>query len=95
MAYHYLEKRTKTFYERGRASGIATFPTNNPDSLRKFWDETMVKLQDDPYYIPLIGYNTDSKGQAIMLQLMQDPNLDMLEVKKELRERISSRFGVS
>ncbi|WP_292467280.1 hypothetical protein [Methanolobus sp.] len=95
MAYHYLEKRTKTFYERGRAPGIATFPTNNPDSLRKFWDETMVKLQDDPYYIPLIGYNTDSKGQATMLQLMQDPNLDMLEVKKELRERISSRFGVS
>lgn len=95
MAYHYLEKRTKSFYERGRAPGIATFPTNNSESLRKFWDETMARLQDDPYYIPIVGYNTDGKAAAAFLQLMQDPNTDMLEVKKELRERISSRFGVS
>ena len=95
MAYHYLEKRTRSFYERGRAPGIATFPTNNQDSLRKFWDETMEKLNDDPYYIPIVGYNTDGKAMASFLQLMQDPNQDMLAVKKELRERISSRFGIS
>jgi hypothetical protein len=95
MAYHYLEKRTKAFYERGRAPGIATFPTNNQESLRKFWDETMTRLNDDPYYIPIVGYNTDSRAAASFLQLMQDPNTDMLEVKKELRERISSRYGVS
>lgn len=95
LAYHYLEKRTLSFYERGRAPGIATFPTNNQASLRAFWDETMERLQDDPYYIPIVGYDSGGKAGASFLKLMEDPNIDMLEVKKELRERIGSRFGVS
>ena len=95
LAYHYLEKRTLSFYERGRAPGIATFPTNNQASLRAFWDETMERLQDDPYYIPIVGYDSGGKAGASFLKLMEDPNTDMLEVKKELRERIGSRFGVS
>lgn len=95
LAYHYLEKRTLSFYERGRAPGIATFPTNNQASLRAFWDETMERLQDDPYYIPIVGYDSGGKAGAAFLKLMEDPNTDMLEVKKELRERIGSRFGVS
>jgi hypothetical protein len=95
MAYHYLEKRTKSYYEKGRPPGIVMIPTNNQESLRRFWDETMALMQGDNYYTPVIGYNTDSKASAEYLKLLQDPNLDMLAVKKELRERISSRFGVS
>ncbi|MCK5013653.1 MAG: hypothetical protein KAS66_07525 [Candidatus Omnitrophica bacterium] len=95
MAYHYLEQRVRKFYERGRAPGIATFPTNNQNSLRAFWDETMARLEDDPYYIPIVGYDSAGKAAASFLKLMEDPNLDMLEVKKELRERMGSRFGVS
>ena len=95
MAYHYLEQRVRKFYERGRAPGIATFPTNNQNSLRQFWDETMARLEDDPYYIPIVGYDSAGKAAASFLKLMEDPNPAMLEVKKELRERMGSRFGVS
>ena len=95
MAYYYLEQRVRKFYERGRAPGIATFPTNNQNSLRQFWDETMARLEDDPYYIPIVGYDSAGKAAASFLKLMEDPNTDMLEVKKELRERMGSRFGVS
>ena len=95
MAYHYLEQRVRKFYERGRAPGIATFPTNNQNSLRAFWDETMARLEDDPYYIPIVGYDSAGKAAASFLKLMEDPNSAMLEVKKELRERMGSRFGVS
>ena len=95
MAYHYLEQRVRKFYERGRAPGIATFPTNNQNSLRAFWDETMARLEDDPYYIPIVGYDSAGKAAASFLKLMEDPNPAMLEVKKELRERMGSRFGVS
>ncbi|WP_340819139.1 hypothetical protein [Methanolobus sp. WCC4] len=34
MAYHFLEKRTRSYYERGRPPGIVMIPTNNQDSLR-------------------------------------------------------------
>jgi len=55
----------------------------------------MTRLEEDPYYIPIVGYDSAGKAAASFLKLMEDPNLDMLEVKKELRERMGSRFGVS
>lgn len=95
MAYHYLEKRTRSYYEKGRVPGIMMIPTNNAASLRAFWDETMLRVKDDPYYMPIIGYGTDTKSSASFVKMLEDPNINMLEVKKELRERIGSRFGVS
>lgn len=95
MAYHYLEERVRNFYERGRPPGLLTFPTNNQEALIKMWDYAMIKLEEDKYHIPVIGYDSAGKAAASFLKLMEDPNPAMLEVKKELRERIGSRFGVS
>ena len=94
-AYHHLEKRVRKFYERGRPPGLLTFPTSNIESLRKFMDETKEQLKQDPYTVPIVGYDPTGKVAASFIRLMEDPNPQMLEVKKELRERMGSRFGVS
>lgn len=95
MAYHFLEKRTRSYYEKGHPPGILVFPTNNPESFSTFWSEVMEKMQVEPDWIPALAASGESKASATFVKLIEDPNTNTLEVKKEIRERIGSRFGVS
>jgi len=93
--YEWLERRVRLFYERGRAPGLVTIPTSNLPSMAKEWDRIQEKMKEDPYYIPWLAFDPEAKAAVSYLNLMGDPSSDMLEVKKEIRERLSSRFGVS
>ncbi len=94
-AYHYIEKRVKSYYERGRPPGLLTIPTNNIEGQKALWKEIELELREDPYKTPWLAFDPEAKQTIQYLNLMADPNPDLLEVKKELRERFGSRFGVS
>ncbi len=95
-AYHFLEKRTRNTYEKGRGAGIFMFPTNNPESLRVMWEQVNAKWEEDPDFVPAIGYDAgQGKGVAQYIKLLDDPNPALLEVKKDIRERIMSFFEIS
>ena len=95
-AYHHLERRTYDFYKEGHGRGILTFPTNNPDSFEAMWEAIILKWRSEPSYTPGIAFDPgQGKGVAAYVKLMDDPNPETLEVKKDLRERLGSMFGVS
>lgn len=93
--YEWLERRIMLFYEKGRAPGLVTIPTSNLSSMSKEWDRIQDKMKEDPYYTPWLAFDPEAKSAVSYLNLMGDPSSEMLEVKKEVRERLSSRFGVS
>lgn len=94
-AYHYIEKRVRSYYEKGRPPGILSIPTNNIEGQQKLWKDINLELRQDPYAVPWMAVDPEAKNAMQFLNLMMDPNADMLEVKKDLRERFGSRFGVS
>jgi hypothetical protein len=96
MAYQFLEKRTRNTYEKGRGAGIFMFPTNNAASLAETWNQVNAKWQEDPDFVPAIGYDAgQGKGTAQYIKLLDDPNPALLEVKKDIRERLMSFFEIS
>lgn len=94
-AYHFIEKRVRSYYERGRPPGLLTVPTNNIQAQQALWKEISLEMREDPYAIPWMAFDPEAKNTIQFLNLMNDPNAEMLEVKKDLRERFGSRFGVS
>jgi hypothetical protein len=94
-AYHYIEKRTRAFYEQARAPGIMFIPTTNQDQLISTWLNMVEQIKQDPYTIPVIGTAESAPTQANFIRLLEDPNPNLIAVKAELRERISSRWGVT
>lgn len=95
-AYHHLERWTYDYYREGHGRGILAFPTNNQESLRAMWEELTLKWQEEPSFTPAVAFDPGSgKGTATFIKLLEDPNPEMLEVKKDLRERLGSFFGVS
>lgn len=95
-SYMYMVRQTHNTYKDGRGKGIFTFPTNNAESLKTMWDEFNRVWEEDPDYVPVIGFDPGSgKGVAQFIKFLEDPNPAMLEVKKELRERMGAMFGVS
>lgn len=92
--YHFLEKRIKAYYERARSPGFVAVPAANSEALTKVINDIKISVRDDPYSTPFINF--DPSGKAVtFVKLMEDPGPAMLEVKKEIRERLGSRFGVS
>lgn len=95
-AYHYMELRTYNYHRKGRPPGFLAFPTNNLESLNAQWEALLTKAQEDPDNVQALSYDPgQGKGIATFIQLMKDPGSEMLEVKKDLRERMGSMFGVS
>ncbi len=95
-AYHYMELRTYNYHKKGRPPGFLAFPTNNPASLDTQWKALLLEYQKDPDNPHALGFDPGSgKGTAQFIKLMTDPGPEMLEVKKDLRERMGSMFGVS
>jgi len=95
-AYHYMELRTYNYHKKGRPPGFLAFPTSNLDSLNAQWNALLTQAQEDPDNVQALGFDPgNGKGVATFVQLMKDPGSEMLEVKKDLRERMGSMFGVS
>jgi len=95
-AYHYMELRTYNYHKKGRPPGFLAFPTSNLDSLNTQWNALLAQAQEDPDNVQALGFDPgNGKGVATFVKLMSDPGAEMLEVKKDLRERMGSMFGVS
>ena len=94
-AYYYLEKLVSKYYEVGRPDGFVSIPIANLESMNKIWADTQQKMKEDPYYIPWLAFDPQGKGGIQFVRLQQDPSADLLAVKKDLRERIGSYYGVS
>jgi hypothetical protein len=94
-AYHYIEKRTRAFYETARAPGIMFVPMTNQEALKSAWMTMVEQIKQDPYTIPVMGSSESAPTQANFIRLLEDPNPNLISVKNEIRERVCSRFGVS
>lgn len=94
-SYHYIEKRVRSYYENARANGMLFIPSENQDALAETWDKIMEQVKDDPWGIPIIGTAENAPTTANFIKFLEDPNTDLIEIKEELRNRISSAFGVT
>lgn len=95
IAFHHLEKRVRSYYQKGRVPGLLSIPTNSLDTLKSMWDKIMANLQHTPHYFPWISHDPNSHGGIQYIKLMEDPSPDMLAVKDDIRRRMGSWFGVT
>ena len=94
-----METYISTLYTKARTPrGILTVQTNNMESLVKYWKGVKEKLERDPHYIPIMGIETEggSGGNVNWVSFTNTiKEMDYINVKDDLRTRISSFYGVS
>ena len=94
-----METYINTSYTKARTPrGILAVQTNNMESLVKYWKGVKEKLEKDPHYIPIMGIETEgaNKGSIEWVQFMNTlKEMDYINVKEDLRTRISAFYGVS
>ena len=94
-----MENYINTSYSKARTpKGILAVQTNNMDSLVRYWRGVKEKLEKDPHYIPIMGIETEggNKGSVEWIQFMNTlKEMDYINVKEDLRTRISAFYGVS
>lgn len=94
-----MEAYISTLYTKARTPrGILTVQTNNMESLVKYWKGVKEKLERDPHYIPIMGIETEggSGGNVNWVSFTNTiKEMDYINVKDDLRTRISSFYGVS
>ncbi len=94
-----METYINTSYTKARTPrGILAVQTNNMESLVKYWKGVKEKLEKDPHYIPIMGIETEGgqKGSVEWIQFMNTlKEMDYINVKEDLRTRISAFYGVS
>ena len=96
FAYHYIEKRIRKNFEKGRPPGMIGVKSSNPASLYAEWQKIQAKMKEDPSYVPIIACDAAGSGSPITyVNLMQDLNAYVLPMKEEIRQRHGSLFGVS
>jgi hypothetical protein len=94
-----MENYINTSYTKARTPrGILAVQTNNMESLIKYWKGVKEKLEKDPHYIPIMGIETEgtNRGSVEWIQFMNTmKEMDYINVKEDLRTRISAFYGVS
>lgn len=85
-------------YEGGQPpKGLLIFQSDNPDTVDSKWRLVEEKLRQNPKYVPTFAVKHTGQGPPVIWQPI-DLNLtelQTLEARKELRERIASIYGVS
>ena len=94
-----MENYISTLYTKARTPrGILAVQTNNMESLVKYWKGVKEKLERDPHYTPIMGIETEggSRGSVEWVPFTNTiKEMDYINVKDDLRTRISSFYGVS
>lgn len=93
-----MENYISTLYTKARTPrGILAVQTNNMESLVKYWKGVKEKLERDPHYVPIMGIESDSGGKTVEWVSFTNTikEMDYINVKDDLRTRISSFYGVS
>jgi hypothetical protein len=93
-AYHFLEKRVRNYYEKGRPPALLEIPSNNIPSVTKMMNDMSAKLEQDSDYFPWVATDPTSHKGLSVVNMMSDPTPEMLEVKADIRQRFGSLYGV-
>ena len=77
--------------------GILAITTDNIQSTASFWKGVEEKMERDPHYVPKVGVESQSgRGRVEWVKFMDTMDeMQYSAVRDELRQRISSFYGVS
>ena len=77
--------------------GLLAVQTRNMESMKSFWRGVKEKMEADPHFIPVMGIEAESgKGSVEWVKFMDSlKEMDYIQVKDDLRDRISAFYGVS
>lgn len=94
-----MDLYTEEYYEKGRLQGLLGIATENKVELKKWIEETMTRLRNDPHYLPVIALDVGpDRGKSRMEFIKLVDNMDELkfqEHRRMLKEEIAGLFGVS
>ena len=93
-----MENYVNSSYTKARMPrGLLAVQTRNMDSMKSFWRGVKEKMEADPHFIPVMGIEAESgKGSVEWIKFMDSlKEMDYIQVKDDLRDRISAFYGVS
>lgn len=92
-----MDKYIYDFYNNQRyPKAIGFVPTNNQASLKKWWKEMVARAEENPHFMPMLGYQTgDEKGAPQILKLADSlTEMQYTESRDQLRSLIASQWGI-
>jgi len=93
-----MENYINSSYTKARMPrGLLAVQTRNIDSMKSFWRGVKEKMESDPHFIPVMGIEAEGgKGSVEWVNFMDSiKEMDYIQVKEDLRDRISAFYGVS
>lgn len=92
-----LELRIEKFYSTGHPPGVFVIHNATRDSIADVSQSIKLQMQNDPFTLPIIGIpsSSDKTASTKWIPFADNPTVQMIEVKKELQERIASPYGVT
>ena len=93
-----MENYVNSSYAKARMPrGLLAVQTRNIDSMKSFWRGVKEKMEQDPHFIPVMGIEAENgKGSIEWIKFMDSlKEMDYIQVKDDLRDRISGFYGVS
>jgi len=93
-----MENYVNSSYTKARMPrGILAVQTRNMESMKSFWRGVKEKMEQDPHFIPVMGIEGDGKSGAVEWVKFMDSlkEMDYIQVKEDLRDRIAAFYGVS
>ena len=93
-----MERYMLEYYTKGHVpNGFAAISTRNQKSLTAMWRKLWNQREMNQYYPPVIGIDTETgRGDAKFVAFGNTMDeMQYIEVRNEIRERLSSFFGVS
>jgi len=93
-----MENYVNSSYTKARMpKGLLAVQTRNMDSMKSFWRGVKEKMEQDPHFIPVMGIEAEGgKGNVEWIKFMDSlKEMDYIQVKDDLRDRISAFYGVS
>jgi len=93
-----MENYVNSSYTKARMpKGLLAVQTRNMDSMKSFWRGVKEKMEQDPHFIPVMGIESEGgKGSVEWVKFMDSlKEMDYIQVKDDLRDRISAFYGVS
>jgi|TARA_R100001463_G_scaffold42066_1_gene88353 hypothetical protein len=93
-----MENYVNSSYTKARMPrGLLAVQTRNMESMKSFWRGVKDKMEQDPHFIPVMGIESDGgKGGIEWIKFMDSlKEMDYIQVKEDLRDRIAAFYGVS
>tara|TARA_Y100000401_G_scaffold117240_1_gene125278 strand:- start:830 stop:2467 length:1638 start_codon:yes stop_codon:yes gene_type:complete len=92
-----MENYVNSSYTKARMPrGLLAVQTRNMESMKSFWRGVKEKMEQDPHFIPVMGIEGEGKGGIEWIKFMDSlKEMDYIQVKEDLRDRIAAFYGVS